>query len=155
MLLSKLHSAAGQFEKNRLTTEITLPDHEVSAVVAGHPRLRRFDGGDDHRATTECSCVGDGGVACAEIRKLYLSGRPDPAARAVPTERVEDVALIGNGQVSEREGGVEPVDLMVRAAHTAAADAEGERGDERQHHARRGCSGRWCRTALSSREAPP
>ncbi|QSE93441.1 LLM class F420-dependent oxidoreductase [Rhodococcus pseudokoreensis] len=33
--------------------------------------------------------------ACAEIQELYLRGRPDLAAQAVPTEMVEDVALIG------------------------------------------------------------
>ncbi|OUS93162.1 LLM class F420-dependent oxidoreductase [Rhodococcus sp. NCIMB 12038] len=32
---------------------------------------------------------------CAEIQELYLRGRPDLAAQAVPTEMVEDVALIG------------------------------------------------------------
>lgn len=31
--------------------------------------------------------------------------------------------LVGTGQINEREGGVEPVDLMVRAARAAAADA--------------------------------
>jgi len=31
--------------------------------------------------------------------------------------------LVGTGQTRERQGGVEPVDLMVRAARTAAADA--------------------------------
>lgn len=31
--------------------------------------------------------------------------------------------LVGTGQVDERDGGVEPVDLMVRAARAAAADA--------------------------------
>ena len=35
------------------------------------------------------------GEVCAEIQELYLSGRPDLAAQAVPTEMVEDVALIG------------------------------------------------------------
>ncbi len=35
------------------------------------------------------------GEACAEIQALYLSGRADQAAQAVPTEMVEDVALIG------------------------------------------------------------
>ncbi|MFI6313922.1 LLM class F420-dependent oxidoreductase [Nocardia fusca] len=35
------------------------------------------------------------GEACAEIQELYLSGRPERAAQAVPTEMVEDVALIG------------------------------------------------------------
>ncbi|MCD2111593.1 LLM class F420-dependent oxidoreductase [Rhodococcus rhodochrous] len=35
------------------------------------------------------------GDACAEIQELYLSGRPDLAAQAVPTEMVEDVALVG------------------------------------------------------------
>ncbi|MFC9361686.1 LLM class F420-dependent oxidoreductase [Rhodococcus sp. NPDC057014] len=32
---------------------------------------------------------------CAEIQELYLRGRADLAAQAVPTEMVEDVALIG------------------------------------------------------------
>ncbi|MGX6510969.1 acetyl-CoA acetyltransferase [Rhodococcus sp. SJ-2] len=31
--------------------------------------------------------------------------------------------LVGTGQINERDGGVEPVDLMVRAARAAAADA--------------------------------
>ncbi|MEU2002388.1 LLM class F420-dependent oxidoreductase [Rhodococcus sp. NPDC019627] len=35
------------------------------------------------------------GEVCAEIQELYLSGRPDLAAQAVPTAMVEDVALIG------------------------------------------------------------
>ncbi len=35
------------------------------------------------------------GDTCAEIQDLYLSGRKDTAAQAVPTEMVEDVALIG------------------------------------------------------------
>jgi F420-dependent oxidoreductase-like protein len=35
------------------------------------------------------------GEACAEIQELYLSGRAEQAAQAVPTEMVEDVALIG------------------------------------------------------------
>lgn len=35
------------------------------------------------------------GEACAEIQRLYLDGRSDLAAQAVPTEMVEDVALIG------------------------------------------------------------
>ncbi|OZE90751.1 LLM class F420-dependent oxidoreductase [Rhodococcus sp. 14-2686-1-2] len=33
--------------------------------------------------------------ACAEIQHHYLAGRPDQAAKAVPTEMVEDVALVG------------------------------------------------------------
>ncbi|NGP05117.1 LLM class F420-dependent oxidoreductase [Rhodococcus sp. 14C212] len=32
---------------------------------------------------------------CEEVQKLYLSGRPELAAQAVPTEMVEDVALVG------------------------------------------------------------
>ncbi|MGX6510968.1 LLM class F420-dependent oxidoreductase [Rhodococcus sp. SJ-2] len=35
------------------------------------------------------------GDVCAEIQELYLSGRPELAAQAVPTEMVEDVALVG------------------------------------------------------------
>ncbi|MGX7728118.1 LLM class F420-dependent oxidoreductase [Rhodococcus sp. 2H158] len=35
------------------------------------------------------------GEVCAEIQELYLSGRPELAAQAVPTEMVEDVALVG------------------------------------------------------------
>ncbi|WP_159923822.1 LLM class F420-dependent oxidoreductase [Rhodococcus sp. WAY2] len=35
------------------------------------------------------------GEVCAEIQELYLGGRPDLAAQAVPTAMVEDVALIG------------------------------------------------------------
>lgn len=35
------------------------------------------------------------GEVCAEIQNLYLSGRPDLAAQAVPTEMIEDVALVG------------------------------------------------------------
>ncbi|MEZ7240664.1 LLM class F420-dependent oxidoreductase [Rhodococcus sp. GXMU-t2271] len=35
------------------------------------------------------------GQVCAEIQDLYLSGRPELAAQAVPTEMVEDVALVG------------------------------------------------------------
>lgn len=33
--------------------------------------------------------------ACREIQDLYLAGRKEDAARAVPTEMVEDVALVG------------------------------------------------------------
>ena len=35
------------------------------------------------------------GEVCSEIQELYLSGRPELAAQAVPTEMVEDVALVG------------------------------------------------------------
>lgn len=35
------------------------------------------------------------GDVCAEIQELYLSGRADLAAQAVPTAMVEDVALVG------------------------------------------------------------
>ncbi|QIX49196.1 LLM class F420-dependent oxidoreductase [Rhodococcus sp. DMU1] len=35
------------------------------------------------------------GEVCAEIQELYLSGRPELAAQAVPIEMVEDVALVG------------------------------------------------------------
>ena len=35
------------------------------------------------------------GDACAEIQQLYLAGRKDAAIEAVPTEMVEDVALVG------------------------------------------------------------
>ncbi|PBC39439.1 LLM class F420-dependent oxidoreductase [Rhodococcus sp. ACS1] len=35
------------------------------------------------------------GEACAEIQRLYLEGRSDLAAQAVPTAMVEDVALVG------------------------------------------------------------
>jgi F420-dependent oxidoreductase-like protein len=35
------------------------------------------------------------GDACAEIQDLYLKGRADLAAQAVPTAMVEDVALVG------------------------------------------------------------
>lgn len=35
------------------------------------------------------------GQECAEIQRLYLAGRADLAAQAVPTAMVEDVALVG------------------------------------------------------------
>lgn len=35
------------------------------------------------------------GEVCAEIQRLYLGGRADLAAQAVPTAMVEDVALVG------------------------------------------------------------
>lgn len=46
------------------------------------------------------------GDACAEIQDLYLAGRRDDAAAAVPTALVEDVALVG------------PVDKIVEEIET-------------------------------------
>jgi hypothetical protein len=50
---------------------------------------------DEHTNTTTCSCASGYEAVAQRVQELYLSGRKAGAAAAVPTELVEQVALIG------------------------------------------------------------